>query len=216
MTMKSFFIKQKTGKQLTWKARILILVVLAVFFVLTSRLWLVQLGQFLICEHKLQPADLIVVQGGGDRERIQEAARLYHQDYARRLLISGHTPEDLPGIRTTHEELGKREAIRLGVQPEDIVIEGKSTSSRESAVFSRPLFERYKVDTIILISEPYHLRRSYLTYRKVYPTKRLKIICRAPRNSWYKGSSWWQSERGLIATSNEYIKLAYYLLKGYI
>jgi len=216
MTMLSFFIKQKTVKRLTWPARILILVLVLVLVFLTRHFWLTGIGRFLIVEHKIGPADIIVVEGGGDKDRILEAVRLYQKKYAGRILISGHTVERLPNMTITQEELAKKEAISRGVAPADIIIEGKSESTYEGALLSRSFFKRFKVKKAIIVSEPYHLRRSYLVYRKVYTSNKLTIICHAPPQSRYKANDWWQSENGLIDTSNEYIKLAYYLFKGYI
>lgn len=213
----SFFIQQKTVKRLTWPARLLILCLLLLFIALTHRFWLTLVGSYLVYTQKPARADIIIVQGGGDKERIEEAAWLYHRKYARRILISGNTEEELPQMkRTTLEELARKEAIAQGVAASHIILEGKSKSTHEGALLSRPIFEKQKVKKAIIVSEPYHLRRSYLVYQRVYRRDGLQFICHSPSDSWYRADNWWEGERGLIATCNEYIKLIYYLFKGYI
>jgi len=62
-------------------------------------------------------------------------------------------------------------ARRLGVPAEKILIENQSTNTGENILFTKRLLADRRLDprTIIVVQKPYMERRSYATFRQVWP-----------------------------------------------
>ena len=65
----------------------------------------------------------------------------------------------------------------MGVPPEDILIEDKSTNTGENVRYTRDLLIRKGLDPnrFIAVQKPYMERRTYATFRKVWPEKELVV-----------------------------------------
>ena len=74
-------------------------------------------------------------------------------------------------------------AIRLGVPPEKILIENRSTNTGENVLFTKQLLAEKGIDphTFIVVQKPYMERRSYATFKKLWPEKELRVT--SPRVS---------------------------------
>ena len=61
----------------------------------------------------------------------------------------------------------------MGVPRERILIENRSTNTGENVLFTKQLLAEKHLDpqTFILVQKPYMERRSYATFRKVWPDK---------------------------------------------
>jgi uncharacterized SAM-binding protein YcdF (DUF218 family) len=68
-------------------------------------------------------------------------------------------------------------AIAMGVPPASILIENRSTNTGENVAFTRQLLADRGIDpqTLIVVQKPYMERRSYATFQKVWPGKRLMV-----------------------------------------
>lgn len=114
-----------------------------------------------------RPADVIIVLGSGltrgDRpgpaliRRATRAADLYAQGYASHVLCSGGY-----GIgRTRSEADGCREVLEsLGVPRDAIVIEDRSRSTEENALYSHEIMRARGWQEALLVSDGYHLLRA--------------------------------------------------------
>jgi hypothetical protein len=67
----------------------------------------------------------------------------------------------------------------------------------------------------ILLSEGFHTRRSFWTYKKVGKPLRIEIIPH-PYFIEYQNENWWQQILGIQHFVYESLKFFYYILKGYI
>ncbi len=92
--------------------------------------------------------------GPGIMRRTATAARLVHEGNLRRLIFTGGKGE---ASNDSEAEVMRAVAMRLGIDPEVIVLEEQSTSTWENLVYSRPLVA--ECDSIIAISDGYHLAR---------------------------------------------------------
>lgn len=70
-----------------------------------------------------------------------------------------------------------RIAVGMGVPPETIVIENRSTNTGQNILFTRRLLAGLGLDpaTFLLVQKPYMERRSYATFRKLWPEKDLVV-----------------------------------------
>lgn len=197
-----------------------ILVILCIIIVQLSlfyKFWLGQVGEWLIHQDKIEKADAILVLGGGREERILEGVTLYQRGYGKYLIMTGEFFEPLFYKKTLHWALqGKALAHSRGVSNEHIIPILNSLSTRDDATLSRAECRKRGFNSLIIISEPFHTKRAYYTFKKVYKNSGIKIMMYPVQNSWYKKDTWWLSEKGLLVTNEEYVKFVYYILKRYI
>lgn len=119
----------------------------------------------------LQAADAIVVLGaplrpdGGlsmaVRERVREGVRLYFEGYAPLLLFTGgaaHSAAEAPAMA--------QRAHELGVPRDAILVEADSTTTAENARYSARLLRAHNVGSVIVVSQPFHLRRGRRLLRR--------------------------------------------------
>ena len=124
--------------------------------------------------HQLEKADCIFVLGSHDMRVAEYAADLFLQGYAPYIIFSG-------GLGSlTKDTFSKPEADifadiakKRGVPPEKILIENKSTNTGENVGFTKKLLDEkgLKFNSFILVQKPYMERRTFATFKKVWPEK---------------------------------------------
>jgi uncharacterized SAM-binding protein YcdF (DUF218 family) len=124
--------------------------------------------------HEITASDLILVQGSHDLRVAERGASLFLQGAAPLLVFSGGLGNLTRG-KWDEPEARKfaRVAVSLGVPEESILIEDRSTNTGENVHFTRRLLlERGLAPKhFILVQKPYMERRTYATFRKVWPEK---------------------------------------------
>lgn len=135
-------------------------------------------------DHQLAHADAILVLCSHDKVVAARGAELFLQGWAPLLIFAGglgaitqrlwHEPEadQFAGI-----------AIAMGVPKDRILIENTSTNTGENIQFTKQLLAGKGLDpqTFIVVQKPYMERRSYATFRKVWPEKDVRVT--SPRVS---------------------------------
>jgi uncharacterized SAM-binding protein YcdF (DUF218 family) len=129
-------------------------------------------------DHRLSRADLILVLCSHDTAVADRGAELYLEGYAPLLMFSG----GLGGITKhlwTEPEADQFAAIAVarGVPAERILIENQSTNTGENIQFTRALLAARGLDParFIVVQKPYMERRSFATFRKVWPEKAVTV-----------------------------------------
>lgn len=92
--------------------------------------------------------------GPGIRRRTDAAAKLYEEGKVDTLILSGGVGE---GNLLSEAEVMQKEAVELGVDPEDIRLEKEATSTWENIKFVQPLAEN--CESLVAVSDRYHLAR---------------------------------------------------------
>ena len=124
--------------------------------------------------------DLVVVLGGGtdptwsagwqisvnaSADRLESAARLYHEGRVKRILVSGGNGD--PGAQDKPEApLMQRLLVGMGVADSAIVLESKSRNTFENAVYIRDILAQSGDNRVLLITSALHMRRSQAIFRK--------------------------------------------------
>lgn len=128
--------------------------------------------------HTLEKSDCILALGSHDLRVAERAAALYLQGWAPLLVFSGGLGRLTQEI-WSEAEADKFAAIALnkGVPREAILIENKSTNTGENILFTQKLFQEKNIDpqTFIVVQKPYMERRSYATFKKHWPDKKLLV-----------------------------------------
>ena len=170
----------------------------------------------LISEDDPVQADVIVVLSGGALDRGTKALALYQEGLSDQIFCpGGNLSPDLEamGMDILESEVTKKLLLDNGVPEAAIQVwpEGKSTQEEAQIVWDFAKAEGW--EAIIVVSSRFHTRRVQGVYRRQFRKTDVEIIVVGAPSSSYSEMSWWQSENGLIALNNEYIKLVYYTLK---
>ncbi|MDH5602767.1 MAG: YdcF family protein [Cyclobacteriaceae bacterium] len=134
--------------------------------------------------HALEKSDCILVLGSHDTRVAERGAELYLEGWAPLLVFSGGLGNLTLGIWDEPEaDKFAAIAIKMGVPEDAILIENKSTNTGENILFTRELLKQKGLDPgqFIVVQKPYMERRSYATFSKRWPEK--KLIVTSPRLS---------------------------------
>ncbi len=140
---------------------------------LTLLVWLVVACGLVTAVHiygqtdRSQPADVIIVLGSGLMRnnqpgpaltrRSEQAAVQYRAGLADRIICTG----GLTAGRTRSEADGCRQILEAqGIPPEAIIVEERSRSTQENAVFAGEIMRVNGWEDAVLISDGYHLLRA--------------------------------------------------------
>lgn len=160
----------------------------------------------------LAKADAIVILGGGSATRPFEAARLYQQGWAPRILIAQVESSSLNqiGIQPRESEVSRAVLDKLGIPAAAIVSLGSDvTSTRDEALALRDWLQTHKLHTVIIPTDFTHTRRVDWLMRRTLPAETQALVV-SLTNKQYNQTNWWQKEPGLMAFQNEVIKLLLY------
>lgn len=128
--------------------------------------------------HALENSDCILVLGSHDLRVAERGADIYLQGLAPIIIFSGGLGNVTKGIWTeTEADRFATIALDMGVPPEAIFIENKSTNTGENILFTQQLLKDKQLDlqTFIVVQKPYMERRSYATFKKHWPDKDLLV-----------------------------------------
>ncbi len=157
-------------------------------------------------------ADIVVVLGGESGDRALTAARLFRESFAARLVVTGLETSP-PEVRPAYLNWRAQVLADFGVPPERIIYDTDSTNSWEEAVNTRRTMEENGWRRVMVVSDPYHLRRLSWTWARVFRDSGLSYSLVATSPQWWAPDGWWHDEKSGQAVIMEYIKLAYYLVK---
>src|SRR6478735_1173141 len=128
--------------------------------------------------HTLEKAHCIFVLGSHDTRVAERGAELYLEGWAPLLIMSGGLGRLTKESWTeTEAVLFARIAMEKGVPEEAILIEDRSTNTGENILFTRQLLNEKGRDpeSFILVQKPYMERRSFATFQKQWPGKKLVV-----------------------------------------
>src|SRR5215510_12414774 len=147
--------------------------------VLAKKLW-----HYHQMNHELLKADAILVLCSHDKKVAERGAQLFLDEWAPVLIFSGGLGAITKNIWAEPEADQFAEiAIGLGVPKEKMIIENRSTNTGENVLFTKQLLSQKGLDPqrFILVQKPYMERRSFATFRQVWPEK--EVVVTSPRVS---------------------------------
>lgn len=203
--------------RLIWRLGRLVVVVsvLAVGLYLGSPYLLTAVGQYLITEHPLAKADLIVVLSGHAPLRVPEAARVYHEGFAPRILLTNEI-----------KERGLEDLMRLGIRlPEDqekavmilealrvprsaiLTIQERSDSTRGEmrtvARFLKSQPESSPMRSLILVTSKSHTTRAHKIFAAGLGPS-IRLIMHPVPNDPFHPARWWRDRTDSKEVLHEY------------
>ncbi len=130
------------------------------------------LWDYLQLHQEPQKADVIVGFGCYDDSVPRRAAELYHAGFAPKLLFTGGLGRNTQGLFSRSEAaIFAERAIALGVPAQDILLEDRSTNSKENIEFTRALLESMGIPhrRILGVHKPYMERRVFAAMGVYWP-----------------------------------------------
>jgi uncharacterized SAM-binding protein YcdF (DUF218 family) len=129
-------------------------------------------------DHQLAHADAILVLCSHDKAVAERGAELFLEGWAPLLIFAGGL-----GAITRHlwdepeADQFARIAVEMGVPSDRILVENRSTNTGENILFTKQLLAERHLDLrrFLVVQKPYMERRSYATFRKVWPEKELLV-----------------------------------------
>ena len=165
---------------------------------------------------QLRPADCILVFGSHDPRVATYGAELFLRRLAPLILFSGKRGGLTRKWSKTEAEKFAQIAIRAGVPRSRILIEKEATNSGENVLFTKRLLEKRGLNpgSFLVVQKPYMERRTWATFKKVWPRK--KIIVTSPPISFEDYPNRSISKRDVIAIMlSDLQKIALYPQKGF-
>lgn len=189
-----------------------LLVVGGVLLFIFHERWLLAIGDHLIIQDNLRPADVIHVIAGEDY-RTDYAIELYKKGLGKPVFFTGgwcifH--------KYHHGEHGKTRALAQGVPEGAIAYDDSSVTSTYAEA------ERLKawmacsptpVRSVIIVSDPFHMRRARWTYRRLLGKGFDIQMAPVPMERTPYQRRWWTDRLSRLYVREEYEKLVYYVLR---
>ena len=140
---------------------------------LAQKLW-----HFHQMKHPLERADAILVLCSYDLRVAERGAQLFLEGWAPLLIFSGGLGAITKNLWSVAEaDQFAMIASRMGVPEEKMLIENRSTNTGENIIFTKALLAEKKIDPgkFILVQKPYMERRSYATFKQLWPEKEVLV-----------------------------------------
>jgi uncharacterized SAM-binding protein YcdF (DUF218 family) len=198
----------------------LALVVLIVAGGLASGPWFArQAGRYLMTTEPLERADAIVVLAAYAPDRALEAADLYEEGYAPRILFSTEERPSATAFRRMEalgitvpesHDLMRSIVIQRGVPPEAAqIVDSRGNSTWMEAVALRAFLEQKGIRSVIAVTSKSHTNRVGRIFRRAFGD-RVRVVVRASRYDDFDPDAWWRTRWQARAVLYEYLKLIDY------
>lgn len=177
----------------------LIFIVALILVLITFPPW-ESMAKWLDINNRPEKVDVLITLGG-DSERELYAAELYRFGFATKVIMTGYGSSVV---------VMANRAVQAGVPAQDIIMEDKSVSTYENAVYSKEIVLKQNYKSAIVVSSPYHMRRTKLVFGRVFRNTGVKLLYCSTMDSGFNvdGKCTGDHDRQLV--KREYIKLLYY------
>lgn len=181
--------------------------------IFTYNFWLTALAKWLIIEDQVVPVDLIVV-STGSLDRIHYAIQLWKQGVTPKMLVLA-SDWLVPGVQKGIGELVRDEMLSNGIPQESLFVDYRSQSTYEDALYSREWALKLDVTSLLVIEDPFGMRRLRWTFKKIFAETGIQVYCVAvpPELSQLRIEQWWTREDELLYVFEEYVKFTMYWIK---
>lgn len=180
-----------------------LLIALLTVALLTAPRALQAMGDFLVAGDPLRPSDAAIAISGDGRERVRTASDLVTEGHARWLILSGAPPAAADLMRYARE---------YQIADARILVDASATSTVENAYGSARVMRTHGLRTAIVVTSPYHMRRTIIVFRAIFQPQGLAVRAFPARDSFFEVREWWTRRRDRELVLREYAKLAGYLM----
>lgn len=152
-------------------------------------------------EDTKEAVDCIIVLGSNkaSKYRVPAAIEAYKEGRADKIILSGGSIREFPEGSMSEAEHMRKTAVSMGVNPEDIILETKSTNTVENMLCSlmelQSTFWLNNIKRVLLVTTTYHMRRSLAIAKYLFPEHIEIIPCTADDNN-TRRDNWMNSDEG--------------------
>jgi len=195
-----------------WLARLVtVVLILGIGLYFASPYLLTAVGRYLITEHPLAKADLILVLSGQTLLRAPEGARIYHEGFAPKILL---TREPLPrgaedllrvGIRFPDSQdtaIAILEALRVP-RSAVLTLEERTNSTRAEMQAVAKFLKGHPVRTMIIVTSKSHTMRAHKIFSRGLG-REVRLIVRPVSSDPFDPSRWWRDRQDAKDVLHEY------------
>jgi len=153
-------------------------------------------------------ADLIFALGGDNGGRVNGTVDLYKRGFAPRVLLGGEGVHS----RTRQSQMSwqARYLIEQGIPESALLFDSRSRSSWDEAVNALQLMREMKLERVLVVSDPPHLRRLAWVWERVFAgSGKAYSFVECDMDDW-DPEFWWRTSASAQFVFAEYIKLVYY------
>jgi uncharacterized SAM-binding protein YcdF (DUF218 family) len=144
-------------------------------------------AQWLVIDSKPQNADIAIVLGGGGGSRLRQALNLYDQQLVDELLLVDFKEK-------YWEHITRYLCPDCILADKKVTILSGSNSTKTDAQFSLEYCKKQGIKKVLVVTDPYHTRRSALTFSWVFRESDITVDvvssgdygkCLSPENYWW-------------------------------
>ena len=179
-------------------------------------------GSWLVKADEPAHADAIVILMGSIADRVLQAADLYRQGLARKVIIveasmgAYITLEGQGAHIISNTEQSLNASVVLGIPADSIIIvPGGATSTQMEAMIIREyLIKQSSIDTLLLVSSAFHTRRASMIFKSAFRKAGMSvyIVCSPSAYTNFNAEKWWRNKEGIQTVLLEYLKLFNFVL----
>lgn len=195
-----------------------LLLIIAVLYIGGCR----RAGRWLVKDDVPVHADAMVLLMGSFPERVMQAADLYKEGYAERLIIVHESmgPYKIlesrgADILNTTEQ-AHNSAVILGIPADSItVLPGDARSTlTEAAVVRDYLKFNPGIDTLILVSSPAHMRRASMIFRAAFRNSETPVFIGSSPSTYssFNPEMWWRRKEDIQSVLSELLKIGSFVV----
>ncbi len=193
----------------------LLLIIMLIGFILRYPI-LRSFASFLIVEDEIEYVAQGFVLSGGAFDRGNKAAELFLDGKIGQFVCTGanQSPDIMAlGIDTLESDLTKLQMLKMGVPSNKIKLIKEGTSTQEESEIILEYALENQLQELVVISSKFHTRRVKQVFVNKFEKEGVTVLIQGASSSSFDEMKWWESEYGLIAINNEYLKQLYYLIK---
>jgi len=171
-----------------------------------------KIGDYLLVKDDLVPVDVIHVIAGDDY-RSEYAFQLYKQGLSKYIFFTGGWCKYHGYYHGNH---GKELAIQNDIPESAIAYDDSNVKSTYDEIL---LLKKWidvnpnKIKSILIVSDPFHMRRSKWIVNKIFGGEINVIMAPVPMDWTISGNNWWQDKTSRKYIIEEYVKLVYYFFR---
>ena len=204
------------------KSKIIIFSTLLLFIIAFASAFL-NAGYWLVKDDNASSADAIVILMGSISDRVLQAADLYDQNVASKVIIVGpkineHKELEARGVSLpSNSDQARNALVAMGIPSDSITILPGYASRRtltEAMTIREYILNNPGIDTLLIVSSAQHTRRASMIFNSAFRNyeRPVYILSSPSRYTYYDAERWWSTRHGIQAVSFEYLKMANFIL----
>ena len=162
----------------------------------------------------LLSGDLIVVLGGGTGGRLDKGAELFNHGLSNTVLVTGFVGRQ-GETEPLYAEWRNYYLVEKGIPSGSILNNSASKSTCQESVLVRNLMLEQGWDTVVVVSDPPHMRRLSWLMDWAFKGTDLQYSLVSSQPGWWDAWQWWENSTSAQFVILEIIKVGYHLFGGY-